>query len=122
MFEHRRHVEVLADAGVNFDRVALSGGGSRSPYWPQMFADGLGKQVTIAEARETGALGAAIGAAIAVGIYDDYETAVAAMSRPKASFAPNPAMQEHYDRRYAMWTRITQAMDPIWRALAEQQP
>ena len=122
MFEHRRHVEVLAEAGVNFDRVALSGGGSRSPHWPQMFADGLGKQVTIAEARETGALGAAIGASIAVGIYDDYETAVAAMSRPSASFTPNSTMQALYDCRYALWTRITQAMDPIWRDVAKQQP
>ena len=67
-----------------------------------MFADGLGKQVTIAEAQETGALGAAIGAACGTGIYDGYETAVAAMSRPKASFTPNPNMQEHYDRRYAV--------------------
>jgi L-xylulokinase len=120
MFEHRRHVEVLADAGVDFDRVALSGGGSRSAHWPQMFADGLGKQVTIAEARETGALGAAIGAALAIGLYSDYEAAVAAMARPKATFAPNPMMQAHYNRRYALWTRLTQAMDPIWRQLADQ--
>lgn len=119
MFEHRRHVEVLADAGLDFDRVALSGGGARSEHWPQMFADGLGRQVTVAEARETGALGAAIGAALALGIYDDYESAVAAMTHSKARFQPDPVMQAHYDRRYKIWTRLTEAMDPIWREMTE---
>lgn len=120
MFEHRRHVEVLTDAGVTFERVALSGGGSRSALWPQMFADGLGKVVTVAEARETGALGAAMGAALAAGLYPDYETAVSSMSRPKATFTPKAAMKAHYDNRYAVWRHITAAMEPIWREMAGQ--
>ena len=119
MFEHRRHVEVLAEAGLDFDHVALSGGGARSASWPQMFADGLGRLVTVAEARETGALGAAIGAALALGVYGDYEAAVAAMTKAKARFSPHPQMQAHYDHRYRTWTRITQVMDPIWREMAE---
>lgn len=61
MFEHRRHINVLKDAGVSFDKAVLSGGGSRSEHWPQIFADGLGVPITVPEARETGALGAAIG-------------------------------------------------------------
>ena len=49
MFEHRRHIEVLAQAGVSFSKAALSGGGARSAHWPQIFADGLGVPVTVAE-------------------------------------------------------------------------
>ena len=118
MFEHRRHVEVLAEAGLDFDRVALSGGGARSAHWSQMFADGLGRHVTVAEANETGALGAAIGAALAVGLHSDYETAVAAMTHAKATFSPDAAMQAHYNRRYVTWTHITRAMEPVWREMA----
>ena len=114
MFEHRRHIEVLASAGVTFKKAALSGGGTRSPHWPQMFADGLGVPVTIAECDETGALGAAMGAAIAVGLYPSYETAVSSMTRPKSTFVPDAAMRQHYDRRYAVWTRLTAAMEPFW--------
>ena len=117
MFEHRRHVEVLAEAGVTFSKVALSGGGSRSPHWPQMFADGLGVDVTVAEARETGALGAAIAAAVGVGLHPDEAAAVSAMTRPARSFAPNPGMRAHYDRRYAIWRRLTEALDPLWQEL-----
>lgn len=118
MFEHRRHVEVLAEAGLAFDRVALAGGGARSAHWPQMFADGLSRHVAVAQANETGALGAAIGSALAVGIYSDYEPAVAAMTHPKATFSPEATMQAHYDGRYETWTRITRAMEPIWREMA----
>jgi L-xylulokinase len=118
MFEHRRHVEVLAEAGVTFQRAALSGGGARSPHWPQIFADGLDVTVTVAEVQETGALGAVMGAAIAIGLYADYNSAVSAMSRPKSTFVPNSAMRQHYDRRYARWTRLTAAMEPIWLELS----
>lgn len=117
MFEHRRHVEVLGRAGVSFSRAVLSGGGSRSPHWPQMFADGLGVEVTVAEARETGALGAAIAAAVGAGIYADEEAAVA-MTRPQRSFRPDPAASAHYDRRYDLWTRLNRTLDPLWRELA----
>ena len=117
MFEHRRHIEVLASAGVTFEKAALSGGGTRSPHWPQMFADGLGVPVTIAECDETGALGAAMGAAIAVGLYPNYVTAVSGMTRSKSTFVPDATLRQHYDRRYAVWTRLTAAMDPFWLEL-----
>ena len=117
MFEHRRHIEVLASAGVIFEKAALSGGGTRSPHWPQMFADGLGVPVTIAECDETGALGAAMGAAIAVGLYPNYETAVSGMTRSKSTFVPDATLRQHYDRRYAVWMRLTAAMDPFWLEL-----
>lgn len=121
MFEHRRHIAVLADAGVTFDRAALSGGGSRSPHWPQMFADGLGVPVTIAEARETGALGAAIAASIGAGLYADETQAVATMTRPARTFEPNPSMADHYNRRYDFWMRLTKTLDPFWREMASAE-
>ncbi|MBX3582203.1 MAG: carbohydrate kinase [Rhizobiaceae bacterium] len=122
MFEHRRHAEVLADAGVTFSSAALSGGGSRSPLWPQMFADGLGVPVTVAEAEETGALGAAIGASVGTGLHADEVGAVAAMSRPRRTFSPDRAMQAHYERRYAIWMKLMKAVDPLWRELGEGKP
>lgn len=121
MFEHRRHVGVLAEAGVPFATAALSGGGSRSAHWPQMFADGLGVPVTVAEAKETGALGAAIAASIGAGIHPDEFVAAGAMTRPARTFLPDPAMRAHYDRRYAIWTRLTQAVDPLWRELGASE-
>ncbi len=119
VFEHRRHVGVLADAGVTFSTATLSGGGSRSPHWPQMFADALGVPVTVAETREAGALGAAIGAGVGVGAFSDVAEGVALMTRASASFAPDPAMTGHYDRRYAIYARLTESLRPFWAELAQ---
>ncbi len=114
VFEHRRHIETLKQAGVAFDHAILSGGGSRSPHWPQMFADCLGVPITVAEAQETGALGAVIGAATAVGIVENYEDGIARMTRAKQTCQPNPDMQGHYDSRYQTYLTLTEAMRDLW--------
>ncbi|WP_099828213.1 FGGY-family carbohydrate kinase [Oceaniglobus indicus] len=117
-FEHRRHIEVLKASGAAFDRAILSGGGARSPHWPQIFADVLGIPVTTAEAQETGALGAAIGAGIGAGLFDSYETGVSAMTRKGAEFRPDTAMRDHYDRRYRLFTELTRRMADLWKDMA----
>jgi L-xylulokinase len=114
LFEHRRHVEVLAASGSTFDRAVLSGGGSRSPVWPQMFADCLGVPITVADARETGALGAAIGASVGVGLFPSYEAGVSAMTRARREFLPDAGMKAHYDRRYGIYCKLTDALRPFW--------
>nr|WP_302478443.1 FGGY-family carbohydrate kinase [Ruegeria arenilitoris] len=121
MFEHRRHIEALRNAGVSFDRAILSGGGSRSPHWPQMFADSLAVPITVGEARETGALGAAMGAAIATGHVANYDAAIALMTRPFAKLAPNPAMKSHYDRRYDIYLDLTAALRGFWSRLQSEK-
>ena len=117
MFEHRRHIGVLQQAGVQFDRAVLSGGGSRSPHWPQMFADCLGVPITVAEARETGALGAAIGAAQVAGEVADYEEGIARMTRAKQVFEPDPGMFTHYDERYETYLDLAETMQGFWSRL-----
>ncbi len=114
LFEHRRHIEVLKTAGVGFDQAVLSGGGSRSPVWPQIFADCLGVPIYVAEAQETGALGAAIGVAVATGTYETYEDAIGQMTRRDSEFHPNTAMQRHYDTRYAKYLALIEAMRGFW--------
>ncbi len=118
-FEHRRHVEALTDAGARIARVSLSGGGTRSPHWPQMMADVLGLPVRLGTADETGALGGAIGAAVGVGLQVSLEAAVAAMTRPGADLVPDPARQALHDRRFAVWSRLTATMEPFWADLAD---
>ncbi|MDA4846640.1 FGGY-family carbohydrate kinase [Hoeflea poritis] len=121
VFEHRRHIEKLKSAGVGFDRAILSGGGSRSPHWPQMFADCLGVPVAVAEARETGALGAAIGAAVATAHVGDYEEGLARMTLIKQAFEPDPLLKTHYDRRYDTYRDLAGALESFWQQQAKEQ-
>ncbi len=116
LFEHRRHIEVLRAAGAAFDRAILLGGGSRSPIWPQMFADCLGVPIGVAQARETGALGAAIGVAVATGAVSGYEEGVTRMTKRKSQFEPAIANKSHYDRRYERYLRLIEAMRAFWNS------
>jgi L-xylulokinase len=118
-FEHRRHVEVLTKAGSGIGQVFLSGGGTRSPHWPQMMADVLGLPVRLGNAEETGALGGALAAAVGIGLYANEEAAVAAMTTQRAVLSPNPDRKSLHDRRFAVWQRLTAAMEPFWADLAE---
>ena len=117
-FEHRRHLAVLAAAGAQIGEVYLSGGGTRSPHWPQITADILGLPVRLGSAEETGALGGVIAAAVGTGLHASEEAAVAAMTRQRAVLHPDPARKALFDRRFAVWERLTAAMEPFWADLA----
>ncbi|ACP22213.1 L-xylulose kinase protein (plasmid) [Sinorhizobium fredii NGR234] len=120
-FGHRQHIETIRNAGARFDEAVLSGGGSRSRFWPQVFADVLGVPVSVSASRETGALGAAIAAGTGVGLFADFAEGAAAMVRVDRHYEPNGALVAHYDRRYALCKDITEAMAPLWRRLSAQK-
>jgi L-xylulokinase len=114
VFEHKRHLDVLRGAGAKIDSAVLSGGGSRSSIWPQIFSDTLNLPVTVAQSQETGALGAAIAAGTGVGIFADYAAGVAAMTAPARDYSPNVENGKHYQKRADLFAQLARAMAPIW--------
>jgi len=82
----------------------------------------LGVPVSVAVSRETGALGAAIAAGTGVGLFADFTQGANAMVRVDRHYEPNGALAAHYDRRYALYKDITEAMTPLWRRLAATGP
>ena len=109
-------------AGAAFDEATLSGGGARSEFWAQMFADCLGVPISVAEAEETGALGAALGAGVGVGVFAGYEDAVASMTRIRRVFEPNADLKAHYDRRYDVYLGLVTALQGFWNRHARNGP
>lgn len=114
-FEHRRHIERLRAAGANFDDAALSGGGSRSAVWCQMFADVIGVPLTVAECQETGALGAAISAGVAAGLFSSLDAGVAAMVRRSGTYQPNEERRALTERRYRLFQGISEELPRRWK-------
>jgi len=95
-------------------KLTLAGGGARSPFWAQMFADALGCAVNVVEGSEYGARGAAMNAGVAVGLYSDYEDAVARCVRPARSFLPDPSRTAAFRTLLQLYRHTYEAMFPVW--------
>ena len=78
------------------------------------FRRALDLPLELAAASELGALGAAIVAAVGVGLYPDLETAVAAMTRVRGRIEPDRALVDALARRRAIYGELCEALKPTW--------
>lgn len=117
-FGHRVHVDRLRAAGARIPALRFTGGGSRSPVWAQMFADVLDATVEVPAGGEVGALGAAMIAAVGVGLFPDLPAAARAMVSVQAMHVPDPRSRDRYAARFAIYRDLLGAMDGSWDRLA----
>jgi xylulokinase len=99
-------VDVLRKVGAGADEVRVLGGGAKSALWNQIKADVLGLPIAVPANREAAVLGAAIIAAVGVGLHPDFSTAVKAMTRMEARIKPDPANREVYADGYRRYRRL----------------
>ena len=94
-----RHILSLAESSANCEATELrvGGGGSRSDVWNQIKADVTGKRVARLKVAETSVLGAAIWAAVGLGLYPDAVTAGEAMTTVRRWYQPDEFAAERYD-------------------------
>ena len=105
---------MCGELGITLREIVVSGGGASSALFMQIFADAFG----IPSSRATGpggaSLGAAICAAVALGVYTDFPAAMAQMEQPRLAFAPNPANVDVYRRmNAAVYREIRKATDQV---------
>lgn len=115
-FGHRTHIERLLRFRARPATIRLTGGAARSEAWVQIFADALQTPVEIPDGTELGALGAAIAAAVATGIYSTFEEAVGAMVRLARRQEPDRARRGLYDAKFERYHQSIRALDPVWAA------
>jgi xylulokinase len=118
-YESRRQVELM-ERGTNtrVEEIKMYGGSARSDIWNQIFTDVLKKPLHVPETAETTALGAAISAAVACGMYDDFKKAVDRMVSIKRTYQPIPENTRRYDRFYTevystFYDRVQEFMQTI---------
>lgn len=117
-FCHRWHYEKLRKCMDKDPKsIRLAGGVANSRVWTQIFADVMKLPVETSTTEETGAHGAAIVAAIAVGDQPDIQSALSSMTSLSAPVMPNEKFFETYDRKYAMYKKIIESLDPVWEDL-----
>ncbi|MGA9848651.1 MAG: FGGY-family carbohydrate kinase [Roseiarcus sp.] len=116
-FEHRGHIDHLLKDRARPLAARFAGGAARSRPWLEIFAAAIALPLEIAEAHELGALGAAIIAAVGVGLYPDLATAVAAMTRIRDRIDPDPVLADILARRSTAFKALRNALNPLWSTL-----
>lgn len=100
------------------EEILLSGGGARSKFWSQMFADATGRRVRVAGGSEFGARGAAMVAGVGAGIYSDIDDAARTATAVR-THEPNPDAAAHYRELYKLYVELYTTLGPLWRLRAE---
>lgn len=94
--------DCLLASGALPGSLAVCGGGARSPAWCALLADVCGVPVTTTPVQETGALGAVLAGALALGALPGLD-ALAGLVPPAAVHEPAPAAATAYAERYERW-------------------
>ena len=101
-FGSRAIVERFRAQGIRIDSaIAIGGVAKKSRFVMQTIADVMNLEVTVAAGDQPVALGAAMFAATAAGLYRQVEEAQRAMSSGTESvYRPDPGRAKRYDRLY----------------------
>lgn len=116
-------LDFFGQMGTPIDEIRLSGGAVKSPLWCQIQADIYGRPVVTLEESECAVLGSAILAAVGAGVFDSTEDAVDSMVRTIATYDPNPAMTERYQKEFQLFRKAYQGLaeNGFWAELTQFQ-
>lgn len=114
VFSHRRHIEKLLSARNSPKAIRMAGGPVQSKVWVHMFADVLGYPIVTVNAKELGALGCAMAAAVVAGIYKDYKDAARHMVHVSKKIYPDSKRTEIYGKKYKKYIAVSNALDTVW--------
>lgn len=94
--------------------IGLGGVAKKSPFIMQMMADIMNMPIRIHKSEQTCAIGAAMFAATAAGIYPTVEDAMAVMGQGfDAEYLPNPEKVAIYAKRYASYSEAGHSLEGI---------
>ncbi|MBS1824015.1 MAG: xylulokinase [Acidobacteria bacterium] len=110
-FSQNDGLAIITAMGVPVNRVRLSGGGARSPFWRQMFADVFGCTVTTLESQEGSAHGAALLALAAES--EPVEQVCRRAIREVNTHTPDPTQSAFYRRAHAAYQGAYPALRPL---------
>lgn len=111
-------VEVFREMNIDISDMAVCGGGGTSPLWRSMLADLYGCNVKTVVSKEGPALGSAILAMVACGMYNSVQEACKAVVRTDKTHSPNKENSEEYEKYYTLYKEIYPALKSGFEKLA----
>ncbi len=112
-FGAKRIIERFQEENIQIDSmIAIGGIAKKSAFVMQTCADVLNMPIQVAKSEQACALGAAMFAAAAAGVYPDIQTAVDAMSAGvESEYLPNPENAAVYRKQYQHYLALADMME-----------
>ena len=115
VFSHKYHFDKLMKTrDKSVSEIRLAGGVANSRVWTQIFADVMQYPIVVVDVGETGALGCAMTAAVAVKEYADFEQAAQKMVKVKYQLMPDKKAVPVYEKKYVMYRKVIDSLNIIW--------
>lgn len=116
-FAIRDSFEVAGSLGLCLQRSRLCGGGARSPLWQRILANVLNITLELPQTEEGPGYGGAMLAMVGTGAYDSVASCAQALVRMRQTVAPEAALVERYEERYAKFRKIYPSMKMLFQEL-----
>jgi len=116
----RDNVDRMQEIGLNPQEIRAVAGGARGRLWLQIKADVTGKPVSVPRELETTALGAAMLAGVAGGLFANLQEAAATTVAVATYVEPNLAHRQAYDDAYALYREVYDALQEPFRKAAKR--
>jgi erythritol kinase len=112
--------DCYAEMGPMPGKVRLTGGAARSASLRSILGGALGAEIQTSEREEAGAAGAAMIAAVSLGVYEDMETCIRDWVLPyqRPAEPANPDIVRRFDEAFPAYRQTRTALRPVWHTLA----
>ena len=110
---------VINEVGIEMNDMAICGGGGKSGFWRQMIADIYGISIKTMASDEGAALGVAILAGVAAGVYGSVAEGCKTAVKVKGSYNPDFGNREKYLSFYGVYKFIYPALKDQFLKLSE---
>jgi sugar (pentulose or hexulose) kinase len=107
-------------SGVAIQEIRIAGGGSQSKAAMQLTADIFGIPTAKPHVFEASGLGAAIDAAVGLGLHPDFPAAIVEMTRHERIYEPNLTYHKIYDELYQrVYKKMYARLKPLYTEIRD---
>jgi Sugar (pentulose and hexulose) kinases len=120
VFTMKNHLDPMMHAlNRPLTQLVISGGGANSDLFMQLFADIFGVPARRNAMRSSAAIGCAINAGMAVGVWQSYPEAVASLVKTGETFTPNARPHAFYQQlNQQVYQQLHSTLDPLLQRLS----
>ena len=116
-YSQKQCLELIKDMGISLDNMYICGGGAKSKIWHQMISDIYNINTISIKNEEGPALGVAILASVACGIYSDIKEACKHLIKSKDEVIPIIENHNNYMKFYNIYVNLYPSLKDCFKQL-----